>query len=71
MATFDADTAPPSGLVLDHMTVVACPAPNHKNAPVQSLALLLSLRLFLVVSNNVFFGLFVSSAITNTQRPVS
>lgn len=62
MATLATDTAPPTGLVLDRITMVACPAPNHKNAPVQSLAGLLSLRLF---------GLFVSSAITNIQTPVS
>lgn len=71
MATLATDAAPPTGLALDRITMVACPAPSRKNAPVQSLARLLSLRLFLVVSNNVSFALFVSSATTNIQRPVS
>lgn len=58
-----------TGLILDYLTLVACPAPSCEIMPVQSLVLLLSL--LLLASSDVFFGLVGTFAILNIQRLVS
>lgn len=58
-----------TGLMLDNLTLVACPAPSYEITPVQFLVLLLSL--ILLASSDVFFGLVGTLAILNVQRLVS
>lgn len=58
-----------TGLILDSLTLVACPAPSYETTPVQSLVLLLSL--LLLASSDVFFGLVGTFAILDIQRRVS